>query len=63
MRDKPRPRRPAEAVTHTILANVEVFVNTDRKVALQEVANQFGIDKTSAHQISHKRKRYEQDKC
>ena len=27
MRDRPRPGRPAEAVTPTVVANIEVFVN------------------------------------
>ena len=36
MRDKPRPGRPALAVTPVVLANVEVFVNKDRRVTLQE---------------------------
>ena len=42
MRDK---RRPAEAVTPTMVVNGEVFVKTDRRVTLQEVANQFIIGK------------------
>ena len=42
VRDKSRPGK-AEAVAPTMVANVEVFVNNDRKVALQVVANQFNI--------------------
>ena len=38
MKDKPRPERPAEAVTPTMLADVKVFVNQDRS-DMQEVAN------------------------
>ena len=34
MRDKPRPGRPAETVTPSVVANVEVFVNKDGRVAL-----------------------------
>ena len=45
MRDKPRPGRPAEAVTPTMVVNVEVFVNKDHRVTLQEVANQLSIGK------------------
>ena len=30
VRDKPRPGRPAEAVTPTTMTNIEVFVNIDR---------------------------------
>ena len=43
-------------MTATIVANVEgfVFVNEDRRVALQEVANRFSIGKASAHQIVYK---------
>ena len=33
--DKPRPRRLDEAVTPTLVANVEMFVNKDRRVTLQ----------------------------
>ena len=29
MRDKPRPGKPTEVVTPTLVANVEVFVNKD----------------------------------
>ena len=49
MRDKPRPERPAEAVTPTMMASVEVFVT------LQEVANHFRIGKVLVHQILHKK--------
>ena len=42
MRDK---HRPAEAVTPTMVVNGEVFVKTDQRVTLQEVANQFIIGK------------------
>ena len=43
-----------------MVTNVDVFVNTDRRVTLQEVANQFSINKTSDYtQIN----RYEQGKC
>ena len=39
MRDNPRPDMPAEAVAITMVANVEAFVNKDRGMTLQEVAN------------------------
>ena len=39
MRNKPRPVRPAEALTPTMGADVESFVNKDCRVTLQEVAN------------------------
>ena len=41
MRDKPslRPGKPTEAVTPTMVANVEVFVNKDHNVTFQELAN------------------------
>ena len=55
MMDKPRPGRPTEAVTPTMVANVEVFVNKDRRVTLQEIANQFSIGKVLAHQILHEK--------
>ena len=61
-RDKERSGWPAEAVTPTVLANVEVFVK-DRRMALQEVASQFSIRKASAHQIVHEKYRYKQGKC
>ena len=51
MRDQPRLGRPAEAVTPTMVANVEVFVNKDYRVTLYGVAHQFSIGETSAHQI------------
>ena len=38
MRDKPRPGRPAEAMTPTMMANVVFFDNKDRRVTLQEAA-------------------------
>ena len=41
IRDK--PGRLAEAVTPSIVVNVEVFVNKDRRVTLLESANQFNI--------------------
>ena len=64
MRDKPRPGRPAEAVTPTMVANVEVFVNKDHRVTLEEVVYQFSIGKALAYQILHKNKnRYEEGKC
>ena len=44
---------PAEAVTPTMVANVEVFVNKDCRVTLQEVASQFSIGKALVHQILH----------
>ena len=34
-----------------MVANIEVFVNKDRRVTLQEVADQFSIRKVLAHQI------------
>ena len=46
---------PAEAVTPTIVVNVEIFVNKDRSVTLQEVANQFSSSKASAYQILHEK--------
>ena len=50
LRDKPRPGRQAEAVTSTMLADVEVFVNKDCRVTLQELAKQLiSIGKASAH--------------
>ena len=52
--DKPRLGRPTEAATPTMVANVEGFVNKDRRVTLQEVAKQFRISKASAHEILHK---------
>ena len=55
MRDKPRPGRPAKAVTPIMVANVQVVVNKDHLVALQEVAYQFSISKASAHQILHEK--------
>ena len=39
----------------TMVANVEVFVNKDRRVTLQETANQFSIGKASAYQILHEK--------
>ena len=63
VRPKSRPGRPAEAVTPTMLANVEVFVNKDRRVTLQEVANQFSIGKASAHQILHETLGVSKVKC
>ena len=55
MKDKHRPGRPAEAVTPTIVVNVEVFVHKDCRVKLQEVADQFSISKVSGHQILQKK--------
>ena len=57
MMDKPRPGRPTEAVTSTMVANVEVFVNKDRRVTLQEIAtgSQFSIGKVLAHQTLHEK--------
>ena len=46
--DRPRTGRPAEAV-----ANVKAFVNKNRRVTLEEVANKFSIGKASAHKILH----------
>ena len=43
-----------------MVAKVEVFVNKDRRVTLQKVANQFSIGKAWAHPILHEKKRYEQ---
>ena len=63
MRDKPWPERPADAVTSTTVVNIDAFVNKDRRVTLQAVACQFGISKASAHQIVHKKTRYEQGNC
>ena len=45
--------RPAEAVIPTMVANVEAFVNKDRRVTLEEVANKLSIGKASAHKILH----------
>ena len=36
--DKPSQGRSAEVVTSTVVTNVEVFVNKDRRVTLQEGA-------------------------
>ena len=55
MRDKPRPGRPTEAVTPTVMANVEVFVNKGCRVTLLTVANQFSILKATADQILHEK--------
>ena len=55
MRDKPSPGRSTEAVTLAMVANVEVLFNKDRRVTLQEVANQLSISKASAHQILHEK--------
>ena len=52
MRDKPRPGRPSKAVTPTVVANVEVFVNKYSRVMLQEVANQFSIWIASLHHLT-----------
>ena len=49
------PMLTDEAVTPTMVANVEVFVDKDLRVTLQEVANQFRISKVSAHQILHEK--------
>ena len=43
MRVKPRARRPVEAVILTVVANLEVFVNKNRRMILQEVVNQFSM--------------------
>ena len=56
------PGRPAEAVTSTMVAHVEGFVNKDRRVTLQEVFNQFCIGKASAYQLLHENM-YEDGKC
>ena len=40
MREIHRPGNHTEAVTPTIVANVQVFVNKDRTVTWQEVTNQ-----------------------
>ena len=55
IRDKPRPGRPAVAVTPTVVANVEVFVNKGCRVTLLTVANQFSILKASADQMLHEK--------
>ena len=47
MRDKLRPRRSAEKVTPTMVANAEVFVNKDHRVTMR-LAYQFIIGKASA---------------
>ena len=60
MRDK---LRSAEAVTSTMVMNVEVFVNKYCRVTLQEVSNQFSASKASTHQILYTKNRYEQGKC
>ena len=44
-------------MTPTIVANVEVFVNKDRRVTVQVVAHQFSIGKALAHQILHQKKK------
>jgi hypothetical protein len=41
--DRPRTGRSAEAVTPTMVANVKAFVNKNRRVTLEEVANKFSI--------------------
>ena len=61
MRDKPRPGRPAEAVTPTMVANV--FVKEDLRGTLQDVANQFSIGKASAHQILQEKLGMSKVKC
>ena len=48
MGDKPRPGRPAKAVTPRM-------VNKDRRETLQEEANQFRVGKASVHQILHEK--------
>ena len=48
VRDKPWPARPAESMTPTMVANIEVLVNKDRRVTLQEVANQFNSTRKAA---------------
>ena len=57
MRNNSRPQRPAETVTPAMVANVETFVNKDRRVTLHEVATQFSIGEASAHQILRESKR------
>ena len=51
VRDKPRPGRPTEAVTPTMVVNLEVFVKKEHRVTLQEVVNQFSTGKKPANQI------------
>jgi hypothetical protein len=41
--DRPRTGRLAEAVTPIMVANVKAFVNKNRRVTLEEVANKFSI--------------------
>ena len=57
VRDKPRPGRPGEAVTTTMVVNVKVSANKDHRVTLQKVANQLSISKASAYQILHEKKK------
>ena len=52
---KPRPGRPPEAMIPTMVANVEIFANKDRRVTLQEVANEFSIGEALADQILHEK--------
>ena len=58
VRVNPRSGRPAEAVTPTMVVNIVVIVDKDRRVILQEVTNWFSIGKTSAQKIL--RRRYDQ---
>ena len=59
MRDKPRPGRPAEAVSPIMVANVKFFVNKDHSVILQEGLNQFSIGTSDFT----RKTRYERCKC
>ena len=49
------PGCPDEAVNLTMVANVEVFVNKDRRVTLHGVTDQLSIGKPSEHQIFTKK--------
>ena len=55
VRDKPRSGRPAEAVTPTMVTNVQGFVNKDSRMPLQEEAYQFSIGKASTRKIRYGR--------
>ena len=49
-RDKPRLGRFAETVTPTMVENIKVYVNKDRRVTLQEVGNQFSNGGAISHE-------------
>ena len=56
VRDKPRPGRPAEAVTPTIVANIRNFINKDRRVTLQEIAITYHCNIGKAWNFTRKKK-------